>query len=58
MSKGGKVPHNKANIPNFDGGKNEYLEKNDQGHGKDAKHNNAHSHGLKGASSTKSPNHK
>ena len=57
MSKGGKVPHNKANIPNMDK-KKTYLEEKANDHIHDSKQSSVHTHGIKGASSTRSPNHK
>ncbi len=56
MSKGGKVPHNKAHIPNMNNGKN-YNDEKSSCHIHDQKHVSADNHGIKGASSTRSPNH-
>lgn len=57
MSKGGKVPHDKMNIPHMSDKKFNPIE-NANSHKNDTKHNNLHTHGLKGKSSTRSPNHK
>lgn len=56
MSKGGKVPHDKMNIPNYGNQKFSTNEKTNA-HMNDAKQNQMHAHGLKGKSSTRAPNH-
>lgn len=56
MSKGGKVPHDKMNIPNYGNQRFQTTEESNA-HIHDAKKNPIHKHGLKGASSTRAPNH-
>lgn len=56
MSKGGKVPHDKMNIPNYGKQKFNNVEKTNA-HVHDTKQNTLHTHGLKAKSSTRAPNH-
>lgn len=57
MSKSGKVPHTKANIPHESDKKFSTDEKTNI-HVKDNKKSSLHTHGLKGKSSTRSPSNK
>lgn len=58
MSKGSKVPHGRAHIPNSDKAVQAFKDSKTDSHINDNKKVSSDSHGIKGSSSTRSPNHK